>query len=605
MTDSLKDLDDRLFFVDISSALSSKKQISIRRCDDIVLKNDLKVITSCDATSGSISSKVVRLFLVNPTDSRYFAKSFLVDNELDGNIELLFPWLSSPVVPSSSSFSSSPPCYPLSVYLYTVRYLLRNPSSLPYQTSPLLHKEFRNYSLPSLVTTSSIVSPTRLFLGTGKSKCRRSYIEDVDFLYETVKINEKENISLFGVLDGHGGIDCANHVSEDIPSKITALLRQQQRRSGNSSSTVLAPSSSSPTSSYCSALFQTFQEIDNDFLNSSVGGKGGSQAGSTANICLFHPSSNVCYVANSGDTRAVLSHNGIAIDLSYDRKASDPEEVARIAFHGGFVSNGRVNGILAVSRAFGDYQIKRMKPSCNCPAICTASSSRSFNQVLIVDPEISLFFPVKDDQFMIIATDGLWDVMTSQQAVDFIHSEFVKLGHSFPLRKAIFFSLIVFIVFMFLPFLEFDGFPFESWKPKLNKIAEKVIAYAVDTLRSSDNITVMIALTHSHQTDRPTSSMTASSSFSASLPYSTLNNQDPFQSNGHKSSTIEEFDSMLDQVIGKKDKSLPVRGVYQNNSSLASGGFPSSVATGVAATEKHVVEDDDDLMDFLKDDSNF
>ena len=48
----------------------------------------------------------------------------------------------------------------------------------------------------------------------------------------------------------------------------------------------------------------------------------------------------------------------MAIDLTIDRKASDPEEVARIAESGGFVANGRVQGTLAVSRALGDSQLK-------------------------------------------------------------------------------------------------------------------------------------------------------------------------------------------------------------------------------------------------------
>jgi hypothetical protein len=63
-------------------------------------------------------------------------------------------------------------------------------------------------------------------------------------------------------------------------------------------------------------------------------------------------------VANTADTRAVLSRQGVALDLTIDRKASDPEEIARIAESGGFVANGRVQGTLAVSRALGDAQVR-------------------------------------------------------------------------------------------------------------------------------------------------------------------------------------------------------------------------------------------------------
>ena len=63
-------------------------------------------------------------------------------------------------------------------------------------------------------------------------------------------------------------------------------------------------------------------------------------------------------MANTADTRAVLSRQGVALDLTIDRKASDPEEIARIAESGGFVANGRVQGTLAVSRALGDAQVR-------------------------------------------------------------------------------------------------------------------------------------------------------------------------------------------------------------------------------------------------------
>ena len=68
---------------------------------------------------------------------------------------------------------------------------------------------------------------------------------------------------------------------------------------------------------------------------------------------MYDTSSNLFYIANTGDTRAVLSRNGKAQDLSYDRKGNDPEEIARVVKAGGFVSKGRIMGSLAVSRALG------------------------------------------------------------------------------------------------------------------------------------------------------------------------------------------------------------------------------------------------------------
>lgn len=106
------------------------------------------------------------------------------------------------------------------------------------------------------------------------------------------------------------------------------------------------------------------------------------------------------YTANVGDSRIVLSSNGVARRLTYDHRASDPAETARIRQMGGIVTAGRVNGCLAVSRALGDRQLK--------PHV----SSRPYTTSLPLDNDA--------DEFLIIACDGIWDVIKDQKAVDLI-----------------------------------------------------------------------------------------------------------------------------------------------------------------------------------------
>ena len=67
-------------------------------------------------------------------------------------------------------------------------------------------------------------------------------------------------------------------------------------------------------------------------------------AGCTANVCLIHKNQTI-YVANSGDSRTVICRNGAPKELSTDHKPDLPQEKARIEKAGGFVSDGRVNGI--------------------------------------------------------------------------------------------------------------------------------------------------------------------------------------------------------------------------------------------------------------------
>ena len=81
------------------------------------------------------------------------------------------------------------------------------------------------------------------------------------------------------------------------------------------------------------------------------------QAGCTACVCLV--TKDTIYCANSGDSRAIIGlKNGKLIELSYDHKPENDGEMARIKAGGGFVEDGRVQGVIAVSRAIGDWEYK-------------------------------------------------------------------------------------------------------------------------------------------------------------------------------------------------------------------------------------------------------
>ncbi|BGP22493.1 mgpp2cl-1, protein phosphatase 2C-like protein 1 [Rhodotorula toruloides] len=106
------------------------------------------------------------------------------------------------------------------------------------------------------------------------------------------------------------------------------------------------------------------------------------------------------YTANVGDARAVLSRGGKAVRLTYDHKGSDTREAKRISDAGGFVLNNRVNGVLAVTRSLGDSSMKEFVVGA------------PFTTETTLGPE---------DDYLIVACDGLWDVCSDQEAVDLIH----------------------------------------------------------------------------------------------------------------------------------------------------------------------------------------
>ncbi|XP_042394962.1 probable protein phosphatase 2C 60 isoform X1 [Zingiber officinale] len=135
----------------------------------------------------------------------------------------------------------------------------------------------------------------------------------------------------------------------------------------------------------------------------------GPASGCTACVAVIR--NNQLFVANAGDSRCVLSRKGQAVSLSTDHKPDLDEEKERILKAGGFIHAGRVNGSLNLSRAIGDVEFKQNK---------FLSAEK---QILSCNPDINIVELSDDDEFIIIACDGVWDCMSNQQLVDFIHED--------------------------------------------------------------------------------------------------------------------------------------------------------------------------------------
>lgn len=110
-------------------------------------------------------------------------------------------------------------------------------------------------------------------------------------------------------------------------------------------------------------------------------------------------------VANAGDCRAVLSRQGLAVEMSQDHRPSYLPERRRVEESGGYIDDGYLNGYLSVTRALGDW----------CLKLPLGSASP-----LIAEPDVQQVALTEDDEFLIIGCDGIWDVMSSQQAVSLV-----------------------------------------------------------------------------------------------------------------------------------------------------------------------------------------
>lgn len=121
---------------------------------------------------------------------------------------------------------------------------------------------------------------------------------------------------------------------------------------------------------------------------------------------------NELYVANAGDSRCVLCRDGQAVELSLDHKPEDEPEMERIVKAGGKVTaDGRVNGGLNLSRALGDHAYKQ---SVGLPPQEQMISALPDVRHITIMPE--------KDEFMVLACDGIWNFMSSQDVVQFIRT---------------------------------------------------------------------------------------------------------------------------------------------------------------------------------------
>nr|XP_043630601.1 probable protein phosphatase 2C 21 [Erigeron canadensis] len=135
----------------------------------------------------------------------------------------------------------------------------------------------------------------------------------------------------------------------------------------------------------------------------------GPTSGCTSCVAIMR--SNQLIVANAGDSRCVISRKGEAYNLSRDHKPGLDIERERILKAGGFIHAGRVNGSLNLTRAIGDMEFKQNK-------FLTPEK-----QIVTANPDVNIVELCDDDDFMVLACDGIWDCMSSQQLVDFIHEQ--------------------------------------------------------------------------------------------------------------------------------------------------------------------------------------
>ncbi|XP_021775285.1 probable protein phosphatase 2C 32 [Chenopodium quinoa] len=182
----------------------------------------------------------------------------------------------------------------------------------------------------------------------------------------------------FAVVDGHGGQAAADYVADNLGKNILNALENLKEED--------------------QAIHDGYLETDRGFLS-----KGVSSGACAASVLIRN---GELHASNVGDCGVVLSKRGLATKLTNDHHLSREDERFRIENTGGFVHscNGiwRLQGTLAVSRAIGDLHLKEW---------------------IISEPEIQKVPLTSDCDFIIMASDGLWDKVSEQEAVDIVSRE--------------------------------------------------------------------------------------------------------------------------------------------------------------------------------------
>jgi len=259
---------------------------------------------------------------------------------------------------------------------------------------------------------------------------------------DTTRVSVSNHSAFFGVYDGHGGSEAAEFCSDHLHENLSQAIAHQWR-----GTPLLDCNDRDCVTKISQCMRDAFVHTDHLFLTRELNHpKGGTTA------CVAVLLNDTIVVGNVGDTRAILYRGNSAVPLSKDHKPDRVDEIARIQAAGGDVIAGDVvvgGEEFSLTRAIGNSTVK-VRPGQNYRDL-------SVPQVVTSEPEVSITELNDDDKFLIIASDGVWDYMTNEDVVEFVEGRLNV--HQDP-----------------------------------QMAAKELAEHAIKTLRSSDNVSVIIVV---------------------------------------------------------------------------------------------------------------
>ena len=228
-------------------------------------------------------------------------------------------------------------------------------------------------------------------------------------------INNESNNYFIGVCDGHGkyGEEVSSFISLNLPENLKKNILNSK-----------IDINKSPIESISKIITKTFIETNSSLINNS--NIDISSSGCTCSSILL--TQNNLISINLGDSRCILgrfnpeNNSCSCLNLTRDHKPTEEDEKERIIKKGGNISKGKdefgnSGGIMRIWKTDGNIGL----------ALTRSFGDEIMSKVgVICEPEIKQFFLGKDDKFIIIGTDGLWEYISSEECVNMVKDFFLK-----------------------------------------------------------------------------------------------------------------------------------------------------------------------------------
>lgn len=217
----------------------------------------------------------------------------------------------------------------------------------------------------------------------------RDSMEDFHLIDENFSLGQ----SIFGVFDGHGGIEVAKKLKDEMGIKFSKILKKNNQLQSEKVS----------IENCINTLFKTIDEdvIKKFHVNIEYESTNFQSLGSTCTFLYLikEPITKeiTIYSANIGDSRGVIISKSGVSRITYDHKPSDDFENKRVKSSGGAIFGGKVFGQFSLTRAFGNVHLKKW---------------------VISEPFIKKIHVNENDRFVVIASDGIWDVVSDEECFE-------------------------------------------------------------------------------------------------------------------------------------------------------------------------------------------